>query len=74
VADPRVDRVAEELDAGGLEPLPRLADVGHAKREAGGGRLELLAVQLGVPEAQRDVAGLDLPIVVLLGRSPSTSV
>ena len=50
--------------------LARLLDVRHAEREPRLVRLELQAVRLRVPEAQRHVRRLDLALRVLADREP----
>src|SRR5215207_4130749 len=60
VADARVDDVAHELDALGLERLASGRDVGDLERHGHRVRLELLAERRRVHDRQREVAGLEL--------------
>ena len=60
VADARVDRVGDELDALRLELRPRRLDIVDAERERMGARLELPADRGRVHQLKRQVPGLEL--------------
>ena len=68
VADAGVEDVAGELDALGLELLPRRGHVVHVQRGMGVLlRRELHAEPLGLPDAEARVAGPDLGLRVVVG-------
>src|SRR5438067_2792613 len=66
-ADARLDRLAVELHAFRLELGARGVDVGHAQREPGRRRRELLADARRIEDVERHLAAAELHVALSLG-------